>query len=60
MRTELIKHIRYKPNISIGITKQNEGFSFFVINKNVTWHPCIVFKTEQTAVLAAKEYANKI
>tara|TARA_R100001510_G_C7521880_1_gene117025 strand:+ start:89 stop:244 length:156 start_codon:yes stop_codon:yes gene_type:complete len=51
--------MKYK-NVSIGITRIQEKYSFFVVDKNVTWHPCIMFKTQQTAEIAAKEYVEKI
>ncbi len=59
MKTQLVRHMKYK-NVSIGITRIQEKYSFFVVDKNVTWHPCIMFKTQQTAEIAAKEYVEKI
>ncbi len=59
MKSNLSKYFKYE-NMSIGISQRDNKYTFFVIDKNVTWHADVYFKNIETTELAAKQYVQKM
>ena len=57
--SRISNHFKYK-GMAVGISMIEKEYTFFVINKNVTWHANIFFKKRNTAELAAKQYIDKM
>jgi len=55
----LIHHFEYK-KMAVGISKTQNAYTFFVIDKNVTWHAQILFDNIENVKIAAKEYVDNI
>ena len=59
MDSKFLKYFKYK-NMSVGITQVKDHYTFFVLDKNVTWHSGILFKNISLLETSAKEYVDNI
>ena len=57
--TKLVKHFKYK-KMFVGISKVKSEYTFFVIDKNVTWHAEVYFSKQEACETAAKDYVHRM